>query len=282
MNKRLFFNSVVGDYIMVDQTICRSIDYLAPEGYDVMVYEVIRMIDHFPLFYDDHVKRLFHSSTLVEKSIDIDRSALLLKLIELSKQNNLAIGNVMLIAVFYKGQYNFIAHFIPHSYPNEYDYVNGVEVGCLHAERMNPEAKVIQPAVRQTANKLIADTGVYEVLLINGKEQITEGSRSNLFFIRENILYTTPLNKVLRGITLLKVIDLAKRLKIEVHFESLLVTDLDSVDSLFISGTSPKILPVHKVNNYLFNVNHPILKDLMLAYEALIKNDIVEKKRLVG
>ncbi len=48
-------------------------------------------------------------------------------------------------------------------------------------------------------NKIIQEQGVAEVLLIDGDNCITEGSRSNVFFIRDNVFYTAPLPHVLAG-----------------------------------------------------------------------------------
>ena len=280
MNKNLGILSTKGDQILYNQTICQSSELSMPEGYDLMVYEVLRIIDHIPLFYDDHIKRLFHSCELVGKALDLDVDNLFKQLIELSRRNDFPIGNVMLNVVFDNGRSDLLAYFIPHHYPGALAYKNGVEVGLLHAERTNPEAKVVQPNVREAANELIKTTGVYEVLLVDKNLQLSEGSRSNLFCIRDNILFTAPLDKVLKGITLCKVLELAKELAVEVRFERFAVSDLVNTDALFITGTSPKILPVAKVEKYTFQVNHPVLLSLMNRYEELVQIDITEKRRL--
>lgn len=274
--------TINGEFILVNQEICSAIEVFAPKSSDLTVYEVLRIIDSVPLFFDDHIKRLFHSCELVGKTIDIDVDSLFQKLVDLSKCNNFSMGNVMLRVVFYSNQVSIMAYFIPHHYPDELTFKNGIEVGILHAERLNPEAKVVQPNVREAANKLIESTGVYEVLLVNNNQKLTEGSRSNLFFIRDNTLFTAPMQLVLKGITYCKVIQLAKELAINVRFEQFSVNDLKLSDALFITGTSSKILPIRKEGANIFNVNHEIIVRLMKTYDALITNDIVlEKKRLI-
>ena len=48
--------------------------------------------------------------------------------------------------------------------------------------------------------------------------------------------------------------------------------ELDFYDSAFITGTSPKILPLASAVNYEFDVNNKILRLLMQLYNDLINN----------
>ena len=186
-----------------------------------------------------------------------------------------------MIKVFFNSHYyDITAFYIAHSYPTDDDYSNGVKVGFINAERVNPEAKVEQNSIRQRANNLIATEGYYEVLFINSKNQITEGSRSNLFLIVNNKLITAPLNNVLKGITLCKVLDIAKQLKIEVEFKCIDKNDLNTVDAMFITGTSPKILSIKNAGNFEFNEKHPIILQISQEYNRLIKSYIRQKKGL--
>ena len=50
--------------------------------------------------------------------------------------------------------------------------------------------------------------------------------------------------------------------------------DIDKLDAMFISGTSPKILPIAFVNNIKLDVNNITLRKLMKAY-----NELLEGKR---
>lgn len=52
---------------------------------------------------------------------------------------------------------------------------------------------------------------VYEVILVNIKGYITEGSKCNVFFIRGNTLVTAPENQVLAGITWKYILPLARQ-----------------------------------------------------------------------
>ena len=159
-------------------------------------------------------------------------------------------------------------------------YVDGAKCGILRAERENPNAKVFQTSVRQKANKLISENDFYEVLLVDSLGRITEGSRSNVFFVKENQIITPLGNAVLLGITRQKTIQLAQSLGIDFLEKEVFFNELSTFDALFVTGTSPKILPVRQVGETLFNPQNKILQTLMNGYNTLI--DEYVKNRLAN
>ena len=80
--------------------------------------------------------------------------------------------------------------FIKSNYPKPELYKTGVEVCLLHEERTNPNVKAKGLKVRDHANALITEKGVFEVLLVNNDGILTEGSRSNLFLVKGDTIYT--------------------------------------------------------------------------------------------
>ena len=87
-------------------------------------------------------------------------------------------------------------------------------------------------------------------------------------------LVTPPDEVVLPGITRKKVIALCFDLKIPVRFENLPYQNLTSYSGAFLSGTSPKILPLRKIDNHTFDVSQPLIKKLMNAYDQLIMKEL--------
>lgn len=248
---------------------------------DLIIYEVLRVIEYIPLFYEDHIVRLYSSCEKVGHKIQLNTPTFFMQLVHLSKVNGKSEGNLMVKVMFVNDEYNISAGFIPHSYPKPEIYKSGVSVGFLHAERTNPEAKIAQTSVREQADKMLSEKGLYEVLLVNRNNCITEGSRSNCILIKDNCLYTAPPNKVLRGITLLKVLEIAKELGLEVVFEEVNIDQLVLCQALFLTGTSPKILPVNKAENLNFDVAHPIICELSVIYDQLIADYVKQKKEII-
>jgi branched-chain amino acid aminotransferase len=50
------------------------------------------------------------------------------------------------------------------------------------------------------------------------------------------------------------------------HYESVKTEDLPAFDAAFISGTSPQVLPVSRIGKYTYDVNDPVLRQIMKDY----------------
>ncbi|MCF8362457.1 MAG: aminotransferase class IV [Prolixibacteraceae bacterium] len=243
----------------------------------ITIYEVLRIIEGKPLFFEEHFERLKNSCNKISRTCPVEHSELHQILVELSKMNNQQTGNIKIEVGFENDNHNILIHFIPHAYPTPEMYSNGVKVGFLHAERHQPEIKTDQPEVRNKANQIIKENNLYEVLLVNHEDEITEGSRSNIFFITGNKLITPPLNQVLKGITLCKVLEIARDKNIQVEYKNLKLNELVHAESMFLTGTSPKILPISQSGDYMFNVKHPLLKEISNEYEKVLIEDLRKK-----
>ncbi len=139
-------------------------------------------------------------------------------------------------------------------------------------QRPYPGIKKWDDKFRTDVRQSIRDHGVYEALLLNGEGQITEGSRSNVFFIdAANRLITPPENSVLPGITRKYVIQICRELGLEVEERTVSLKELKELDACFISGTSPKILPVWQIDQQQFRADHPVLKTIMEQFDLILK-----------
>ncbi len=168
----------------------------------------------------------------------------------------------------------FIAYFIAHHYPDKEDYNLGVRTMTLNATRTNPNVKLINHDLRNRCNQLIRENQVYEILLVDNDNNITEGSRSNVFFIKGDEIITPMVNDVLPGITRGHIIDICKSMKLQVSEKKVPATEINQLDGIFISGTSPKVLPVIRIDDFIFSFESIVLKRIMEAYDRLINNYI--------
>ena len=260
LNKYFVFNDEI-----------RPAELFVPAENEGGIYEVLRVSRGVPLFLEDHFDRFFYSAELAKKKIKFSKIELELFLKELIKMNDVTEGNVLVSC-----KVNLKMFFIPHLYPNEKMYQDGVKCGLLKAERDNPNAKVFQTSVRKKANQLIDKNGFYEVILVDHFGHITEGSRSNVFFVQDEALITPPSNAVLKGITRLKVLQLASEMDLNIIEKDISLEDLTAFQSAFITGTSPKILPINQLDKQIFNPQNRIVLSLIRSYNELIDEYINE------
>ncbi len=245
------------------------------------IYEVIRIKKGVALFLEDHLNRLFHSADLLSYSINESYCDIEILINELIRKNDTKEGKIKLVIRFDKENGNsekdFILYFTPHYFPSIKEYQEGIKVGICHITRINPNAKLLNSEARKRANNRIVEEKLFEVLLLNEKGNITEGSRSNIFFIKGNVIITPPEKDVLNGITRKTVIQICRDNAIEIVEEDVLFYDLEKMDAVFLTGTSIKALPVSKIENINYSTNHPVLNQVKDLYNVTI-NDYIDSK----
>jgi branched-chain amino acid aminotransferase len=243
------------------------------------IYEVIRVIDGIPLFLEDHLERMRKSGELVGVNInrlgkDIEKD--LMKLIEANGIKNL---NVKLLCADIEGKGQvFLAYFIKSFYPPDEYYRDGIHTILFHHERENPNAKVLKSSFKEEVANKLEENNAFEALLVNKDGYITEGSRSNMFFVKEKKIYTAPKGAVLLGITRQHIMGVCKELNIEVVEENIHVDDLQTLNGAFMSGTSVNVLPISTIDNIkLDSVNNHIIRKVANGYENKMKEYIKSK-----
>lgn len=245
---------------------------MPPSG--MKLYEVIRIIQGIPVFVNDHLTRLGHSLELTVPELSLPADKLLANIHTLIAANQLKNGNIRIELGITEGSMNIALQVVPHHYPDPEDYHTGVHLMFFRASRMNPNAKIMHASLREEIEKVLRETGSYEALLVNQHGYVTEGSKSNFFVIDGTSIVTPPAHEVLEGITRKYVIDLCKSEGIPIRETSLHITEFPRFDALFITGTSPKVLPVHSVAHFRFDATHSFLQILMKVYDKLLVSQI--------
>ncbi|HUX55885.1 MAG TPA: aminotransferase class IV [Bacteroidales bacterium] len=226
------------------------------------VYEVIRMVRGNPVFFYDHMERLGTSVKLQNKRELAEVYELRRSIINLTKYDKKKNINLKIVFNYNKGSDNYLVYFIEPIYPSESQYRKGVKGILFFAERKDPESKVINHKLRSSIyHKLILE-GAYEALLVNENNCVTEGSRSNIFFVKGETLVTAPDNIILNGITRKHILEICMENHIKVEFTAVRVEDISEYDSVFITGTSPIVLPFYCIGDKPFAVKLPLIDKL--------------------
>jgi branched-chain amino acid aminotransferase len=274
-------NDIIGSYfIRNNQPIGKEFFDLANNlNPTIVIYEVIRILNGKVLFYNDHIERFQNSLTqygytgfTALQSI----SGQLSLLIECNKIEN---GNIKFLLRF-SASFDFYAFFIPHKYPSANDYINGIYISTLFAERINPHIKQQNIDLNKQVLVQLAKTKAYELLLVRVDGNITEGSKSNFFLIKEKEIYTAYEKDILPGITRKHILNLCHQLGITVIEANIPLNNLGNYDAAFISGTSPKILPIRLINNITFDVKNSLLMELMKGFDRIIEENLVSLEKI--
>ena len=259
-------------------------EYIGNQHDDIVLYEVVRLIDGKILFLEDHLDRFSNSLNYTGLKNNYTREEMLAQLGLLICENQITLGNIrfeLVVNQLTKVQ-EFLAYFIAHSYPTDEQYKNGVSAAITEAMRNNPNAKRMHSTLIETINNIIQKEKVYEVVMIHPDNYVTEGSRSNLFMIKDNRVLTSPEKDILPGITRKYILQVCENLNFECQEKRITRSELFSMDALFITGTSPKVLPIKNIANKNFDVNHPMLRLIMKEFDRLLTQLLANSPKFIS
>ncbi|OOM16295.1 aminotransferase class IV [Clostridium saccharobutylicum] len=239
---------------------------------DKIIYEVLRVIDGKPIFLENHLERMKNSFKLINKEFTLKYDEISAKINRLIQLENKTEGNIKL--TYGINEKVLRVFFIQHSYPSEDLYEHGVKTILYFGERENPNAKIVNDNFREKVSKEITASNAFEAILVDRNGYITEGSKSNIFMVKNGELLTSPTKAVLPGVTRGEIIKIAEKLGIRVKEVEYRYDEINKLDGMFISGTSPKVLPINKVDNVELNQNNDIIINLMREYDNEIKKYI--------
>lgn len=113
----------------------------------------------------------------------------------------------------------------------------------------------------------------YEGLLLNEHDIVTESIRSNVFFAKNDILYTPALSLgIVKGITREWVITLAKEIGFEVREGEFDREELESAHECFLTNAIDELIPLSRIGRSEFAGNEGLVyKRLHQAYVYIIE-----------
>ena len=140
---------------------------------------------------------------------------------------------------------------------------DGVSLTVANTRRNLPEA--LSPQIKSTnfLNNILAKresiaAGTFDSLFLNWKDELTECTVSNLFFISGKTLHTPALDcGILDGITRTIVMTLAQEEGVPVRDGHYHLADLQRAEECFLTNTSMEIMPVNRVDSFAIGDGRP-------------------------
>ncbi|MBA5869006.1 MAG: branched-chain amino acid aminotransferase [Nitrospira sp. CR2.1] len=140
---------------------------------------------------------------------------------------------------------------------------NGVSLTVAQTRRNLPAA--LSPQIKSTnfLNNILAKresiaAGTFDSLLLNWKDEVTECTISNLFFIAGGTVHTPALDcGILDGITRSIVMTLAEEEGLPVQEGPYHLTHLRQAEECFLTNTSMEVMPVSRVDTFQIGDGRP-------------------------
>lgn len=257
--------------------------YLEDRGYQFGdgIYEVIRIYDGYLYMEKEHLDRLWVSAEKIRMTLPFTKEELSQRLHRLA--NEVGLENARIYFQVTRGTakprlHNFpdpkevqpvlMADIQPASRPSSKQNI-GIRAGFVEDKRwLHCDIKSISLLGNILALDEAQQKGYDEAVLVrNG--YVTEASASNLWMVKDEVLYTHPDgNLVLPGIAKIKIRELVKTLGIELREERFTKEELLVADECFKTSSVAEIMPIIEIDDHKIGEGMPgsLTKKILTAY----------------
>ena len=241
------------------------------------LFETMRSYNGKIFKLDAHLDRLFKSAKLINLKLS-SRRELKRKTSQLLRLNSIKDAYVRLTV--WKGDVKthvliFTRKFPPHPY-KESSYKKG-ENAVITRFRQNEfsplsRIKSLNYLALRLAYKQACDKGAFEGILLNTKGCLAEGSRTNIFLVKDNKFFTPSWDSgCLAGITRAVVIKLANNCGMRVYEKQIKPELIYRAEEAFLTNSLMEIMPLVKIGNHKIGNGKPgnITLNLLSKYRRL-------------
>lgn len=216
------------------------------------IYEVIRVINKKPVFLKEHFDRMKRSIELSKLHSKLKYNDYKQFIELLIKENDFENCNIR-VSYLIKDYEIYLMYFVRSYYPEQEFYEKGIHVITIKKHRKDPNIKFYESNLRDSIDKILLGKNAFEAILVNDNDSISEGSKSNVFFVKGDSLVTSKDSSVLLGVTRERVIDVCNRNGIKVEKRDIFVSELKLLDGAFITGTSINVLPIKNIDDIVLD-----------------------------
>jgi branched-chain amino acid aminotransferase len=100
--------------------------------------------------------------------------------------------------------------------------------------------------------------GADEALMLNSDGNVAEGTGENIFMVRNERLYTTPVSAgILEGITRDSIMEIAEDNGTPATEKDITRSELYVADEVFMTGTAAEVTPIHSIDEHIIGFGKP-------------------------
>ncbi|VVC03872.1 Amino-transferase class IV [Candidatus Bilamarchaeum dharawalense] len=243
-------------------------------SYGFGVYENVRVKNSIPFFINDHVERLFKSAEAIGLEHQFTEDGIIKCTKQLIEKLEIKTLNLKMLLIGAKERKDSCLYVLPLSphFPDEKFYRDGVKTITKKYERWLPQAKTLNMLPSYIYYSEAKKNNCYDVLFLDKDDCIIEGSRTNFFAMTGKTIITAPEERVLSGVTRKHVITVAKKNGYDVQEKTIAINDLKKYQSVFLTSTSSKIMPVRMIDKMEFAGPTKELKELIKNFDEYLKS----------
>jgi len=241
--------------------------------YGYGLFETILIYNGRPILWEEHIARMIKSAKEFQIEITFDQGALLQGILELIQSNNIEDGSVR---VTISGSSNI---FMTCKQGKSYDdilYKEGVSLTIAEENRVDSQAWLINHKTTSYMEKLLIKrqqvaAGFLDAILLNEKGNVAECCVSNIFCIKNAVIYTPPISSgILPGVVRGLVWDLLQNPCFKTKEIDFTPEFLLNSQEIFLTNSLMGIMPVKNIDSYSFLVPGELTEKIMKMYKERV------------
>jgi len=234
---------------------------------------------------DRHLDRLMRSAELLGMQIGYSTRQIAEAVAETVRANNIGRGLVKILAYWGEeaviqlvldSKLDVAVFAVPSSGELGLDNVKPVSACIskwrkLHPETVPVEAKACANYLNGYLARRDANLRGFNVGLIVGTDGfLAEGSTESVFLVKNGLLKTPPLRRILSGITRMSILQAAPSIGIRTSEEPVLPEELFTAEEIFVCHTGIKVLPVTRFEERTLEAPGPVTGKLMELMQRIL------------
>jgi len=235
------------------------------------IFEGIRAYNGRIFRLTEHIDRLYESAKTIKLSIPLSKQEMKDVCAETLRRNKIKDGYLRLVVSRGAGKLGLDPRNCERptivAIPTEYvvTVANAKPAKAIVASTRRTPSVSLPPTVKSCnyLNNVLArieaiNANADEAIMLDIRGYVSEGAGDNVFIIRRGSLITPPLHAgVLEGVTRLVVMEIARKLGIEVAEKDITIHELYNAEEAFITGTGGEIQSLIEIDGRTVGVGKP-------------------------
>jgi branched-chain amino acid aminotransferase len=232
----------------------------------------------FAFRMDEHLKRLMRSAELLGMEIGYSTEEIIDAVTETVRANDIGRGLVKILAFWGEeaiirlvldSKLDVAIFAVPESEELGMDNTSPISACLSKWRKIHPETVPVAAKscsnylngylARKDANRRGFDVG----LMVGTDGFLAEGSIESVFMVKDGVLKTPPLGRILSSITRKSIVQAAPTIGIPVSEDSILPKELFEADEIFTSHSGVKVSPINRFEDRNLQAPGPITKQVM-------------------
>lgn len=234
---------------------------------------------------DEHLKRLKHSADLLGMEMSCTEEEIAAAVAQTVRVNHLGRGIIKIMAYWseeaviqlvLESKLDVAVFAIPDNGELHLDDTNPISACLSSWRKLHPETTpVTAKACANYLNAYLARKEAYERgydvgFLLGTDGFLAEGSTESVFLVKDGILKTPPLGRILSSISRMSVLEVALSIDIPVEETALRADALFTADEIFTSHTGVKVHPVNRFEGRDLEAPGPVSEKLINLMDDIL------------